>query len=154
MAKIKFTTGNFDLDIEGELSAEQREKALENGLTYIVQRDVASNVYRDLAGEGDKKTLPKGFERKSVEYSDDSAELMREAAETALAKYGRFSVSVSQHVPSEGVSEPGKMATAMWEQVKGNAALRTNLGVAANATEDEGIAACRAFLAGLRGKKE
>jgi hypothetical protein len=73
MAKINFRTGNFSLDIEGELNEDQKAKALENGITYIVQRDVASAAYRQIAGEGEKKTLPKGFERSVVEFNEENA---------------------------------------------------------------------------------
>jgi hypothetical protein len=150
MAKINFRTGNFSLDIEGELNEDQKAKALENGITYIVQRDVASAAYRQIAGEGEKKTLPKGFERSSVEFNDENAAAVEAAFTKAMEKYGTFTVSVSKHEPSEGAGEPGKMATAMWEQVKGNDALRGNLGVAADATDEQGIEACRNFLSGLR----
>ncbi len=150
MAKITFRTGNFSLDIEGELNANQKAKALENGITYIVQRDVASAAYRELAGEGEKKTLPKGFERSSLEYTPESAAKVEEVFTEKMAKYGTFAVNVSEHVSSEGAAEPGVMAKNMWEQVKANPALRANLGVAADASDEAGVEACSKFLATLR----
>lgn len=150
MAKVNFTTGNFDLVIEGELNADQQAKALANGITYIVQRDVASKAYRDIAGEGEKKSLPKGFERKSVEYSEDNKAAVELAFSEAMAKYGNFTVAVSEHVASEGTGEPGVMAKNLWEQAKGNATMRQNLGVAEDASDDDGIAAASKFLASLR----
>lgn len=150
--KTTFTTGNFELEIEGELNSEQAAAAQEAGLRYIVQRDVATEVYKQVAGEknkNDKLQLPKDFERSSIEYSPETAKQFETAAETALGKYGTFAVVVSEHVAGE-TAAPRAMATAMWEQVKSNDALRGNLGVAKDASDEVGIEACHKFLAGLR----
>lgn len=159
MAKqeIEFKTGNFKLDISGNLNPENTEKALNAGLTYIVQRDVASGIYVELEGVENnkgKKRLPKDFERKSLEFNEENAAAFKEAAEKVLGNYGDFTVSVSEHVPGESTSEPGVMAKAMWAQMKDNNALKTNLGIAADATDEIGIAACAAFLGGLRKSKK
>ena len=135
MAKINFRTGNFSLDIEGELNDDQKAKALENGITYIVQRDVASAAYRAIAGEGEKKTLPPKFQRNSVEFNDANAAAVEAAFTKAMEKYGTFTVEVSKHEPSEGGSTPGVMAKALWAKAKGNAQLCSNLGVAPDATD-------------------
>jgi hypothetical protein len=153
MSEIKFTTGNFALNIKGELNADSRQEALDAGLTYIVQRDVATKVYRDLAGEGEKSTLPKGFERDSIEYNSDNAEAMRAAAEKELSEYGSFTVTVEEHVKGETSTEPGVMAKALWEKAKDDATLRGNLGVATDASDDDGVEAARKFLASLRPAK-
>lgn len=150
--KTTFITGNFKLDIEGELNEEQKAAAQEAGLRYIVQRDVATKVYVGIAGEKNSKgnlALPKDFERSSIEFDATTAKQFETAAEGALGKYGTFTVVASQHVAGE-TAAPRAMATAMWEQVKGNAALRGNLGVAPDATDEAGIEACHVFLKGLR----
>ena len=159
MSKVNFTTGNFDLVIEGTLKAEQRDKAIDAGIRWILQRDGASKAYIILAGEENEKgksRLPKGFERDSVEYSDENAEAVKTAFEEAMADYGDFSVEVSEHVAGAAAT-PGVMATSLWEQAKENDALRTNLfattKVKDDGTDEAGMNAARAFLAGLRGKK-
>jgi len=140
--KTEYFTGNFKLDIEGDFNDASRDSALTAGLRYIVQRDVASKAYKELLGEDGEK-------RKDVEFSDENAANVEQAFADAMAKYGNFTVSVSQHVPGEAVA-PRAMATAMWEQVKTNDALRANLGVAKGATDEVGIEACHKFLSGLR----
>ena len=105
--QVKFTTGNFDLVIDGELNAETREKVLSSGLTYIVQRDGASKTYLALCGvenEKGKKVLPKDFERKSLAFSPENLEQMSTAFASALKPYGTFTVSGSEHVAGEAVS--------------------------------------------------
>lgn len=145
--KVPFTTGNFDLNIEGELNADAREKFLQSGLIYVVQRDGASKAYLELCGvenEKGKKQLPKEFERKSLEFSDENLDAMCEALGTALKPYGTFTVSGSEHVAGAEVS-PMKRATEFVDSLLGNAAneaqLRGFLGMfdasAATADRDE-----------------
>lgn len=156
MSKVNFTTGNFDLVVEGELNEDQKAAALDAGIRWILQRDGASKAYANLGGvkdENGKVKLPEGFKRDSIEYSEDGAEMVKTAFTDAMAKYGAFTVTVSEHVASEGTAEPGKQAIALWEQVKGNPAFRTNLGVPEDATDEVGIAKAREFLAGLRKTK-
>jgi hypothetical protein len=151
-----FTTGNFELQISGELNAEQVESAKQAGLRWIVQRDVASDVYKQIAGIKNSKgnlQLPDGFERSSVEYDADNAELLRAAAQEKLSKYGDFTVKVSQHVPGE-TAAPRAMATAMWEKIKGNDAFTSQLGIPADASDEVGIEAAHKFLAGFRKAKK
>jgi hypothetical protein len=120
---VEFTTGNFDLKIEGELNAEATQKFLQSGLIYVVQRDGASKAYLELAGvENDKgkKQLPKDFERKSVDYSAETLDAMQTAFENALKPYGSFTVSGSEHVAGAEVS-PMKRATEFVDSLLGNA---------------------------------
>jgi hypothetical protein len=121
--KTEFTTGNFDLVIEGELNEDAKAKFLNSGLVYVVQRDGASKTYLELAGvENDKgkKQLPKDFERKSVEFNDDNAAAMALGMENALKPYGNFTVSASEHVAGAEVS-PMKRATEFVDALFGNA---------------------------------
>ena len=155
MSKVSFTTGNFTLAIEGELSPDQREKADAAAIRWITQRDVASEVYKQMAGVKNSKgnlQLPEGFERDSIAYSEDNAELLQSEATKALGKYGNFKVTVSQHVAGESAA-PRAMATQMWDKVKANPALLASLGLDDNASDDSGIEACHTFLSGLRKQK-
>jgi hypothetical protein len=121
--KVEFTTGNFDLVIDGELNEDAVKKFLQAGLIYVVQRDGASKAYLDLCGvENDKgkKQLPKDFERKSLEYNEENLAAMALAFSSALQPYGKFNISGSQHVSGETVS-PMKRATEFVDALLGNA---------------------------------
>jgi len=121
--KVEFTTGNFDLNIEGELNADAQAKFLNAGLVYVVQRDGASKAYLELCGvENDKgkKQLPKDFERKSLEYTEENKAAMELAFENALKSYGAFTISGSEHVAGAEVS-PMKRATEFVDSLLGNA---------------------------------
>lgn len=112
---IKFDTGNFTLNINGELSEESKAKMLENGLRYAVQRDVASKVYLGFSEEKTKTgkpKLPEGFERDSIKFDEDNSAAMQLAAEAELAKIGTFTVTVSENVGGESAS-PMKRATLL-----------------------------------------
>jgi len=155
MSKVSFTTGNFNLAIEGELSPDQREKADAAAIRWITQRDVASEVYKQMAGVKNSKgnlQLPEGFERDSIAFSPDNAELLQSEAVKALGKYGNFTVTVTEHVPGE-TAAPRAMATQMWEKAKANPAVLAGLGLDANASDEKGIEACHTFLSSLRKPK-
>src|SRR5436190_729323 len=148
-----FTTGNFELQIDGELNAEQVEAAKQAGLRWIVQRDVASDVYKQIAGVKNSKgnlQLPDGFERSSVEYDANNAELLRAAAEEKLSKYGDFTVKVSQHVPGE-TAAPRAMATAMWAQLTDEQKVAFGF---SGLTDEQGIEKCHATLSTFRKPKK
>src|SRR6267143_4633087 len=87
----KIISGNFAASISGDLnesaeinvgSEESPEKAnvgdvvREAGITYIVQRDGLSSVYKSL--------LKKGEKRNTVEYSDGAAAQFKTSLEKAL----------------------------------------------------------------------
>jgi len=121
--KVEFTTGNFDLVIEGELNAEAQAKFLNAGLIYVVQRDGASKAYLELCGvENDKgkKQLPKDFERKSLDFNANNLAAMQLAFKTALKSYGNFTVSGAEHVSGAEVS-PMKRATEFVDSLLTNA---------------------------------
>lgn len=134
MAKLTFDTGNFSLAIEGTPSQAVADRLIENGLRYEVQREVASSVYTEIAGEPNKegkKRLPKGFERSSLEYDESNAAAFEEAASKALSKFGDFTVSVTKYEGSEAAS-PMKRATALVDSFIGTemeAAYRGILGL-------------------------
>jgi hypothetical protein len=154
MSQVNFTTGNFELVIKGTLKPDQQEKANDAAIRWITQRDVASDVYKQLRGVKNSKgnlQLPEGFERSSVEFSADDAELLRVAAVEKLSKYlDGVEVTVSRHVAGE-TAAPRAMATAMWAQLSD--AQKVALGIAADASEADGIEACHKFLAGFRKSK-
>lgn len=149
MSQVDFITGNFKLGIRGSLNEEQREKADAAAIRYIVQRDGATKTYLDLAGvenEKGNKSLPKGFERDSLAYSEDNAAAMKASMEKALAGYGDFTVSVSEHVKGESQS-PMKRATefvdALLDGGENEAKLRSLLsifGAKTDASRDDLIA--------------
>lgn len=121
--KVEFTTGNFELVFDGELNAEATAKFLQAGLTYVVQRDVASKTYLELCGvenEKGKKQLPKDFERKSLEFSEENLAALTETAKSVISKYGTFEVTGSEHVAGADVS-PMKRATEFVDSLLGNA---------------------------------
>jgi hypothetical protein len=121
--KVPFTTGNFDLDINIELKDEVVEKVVKNGAIYVVQRDGASKAYLALKGEENDKgklQLPKDFERKSVEYSEENLQAMIDAFSKALAPYGEATITGSEHVSGAEVS-PMKRATEFVDSLLGNA---------------------------------
>lgn len=113
----KIISGNFGIEIEGtigngtiDLSEERKGVPVadvidEAGLTYIVQRDGLSSVYKDL--------LEKGAKRNTLDYSSETGAKFASALEKALAPYGDFVVSVEEHVPSEAGASPMVRATAL-----------------------------------------
>lgn len=111
----------------------------EAGITYIVQRDGLSSVYKALLGKGEK--------RNTVEFSAENATKFQNALTKVLAQYGDFSVEVDQHTPSEGAS-PMVRATAFVDALMDNGdkevQLRATLGLfdpsAADADHDALVA--------------
>lgn len=118
--KTNIISGNFAATIDGELNedatinvgSEEKPEMVsvgdvirEAGLTYIVQRDGLSTVYKSL--------LKKGEKRNTVEFSPEASGQFESALTKALAPYGDFAVSVAEHVPSEGGASPMLRATAL-----------------------------------------
>lgn len=158
---IKFDTGNFTLNINGELSEESKAKMLENGLRYAVQRDVASKVYLGFSEEKTKTgkpKLPEGFERDSILFNEDNSAAMQLAAEAELAKIGTFSVTVSENRGGEGGGTPMVRATNLVETFLGTdmeASYRTILELP-EGTKEELIEAANKMGLGIsapKGKK-
>lgn len=141
--QIEFVTGNFKLIINGESiiideyaaaegvvnpSREAAKTLNDAGMTYVIQRDVASAVYLELAGEAGKKVggkvMPKfgpdgksKWSRDLVPFSVDGAATFALVAESKLKSFGNFEVKVEQHVPGSGAALPMSMAETAWEQI-------------------------------------
>ena len=164
-------TGNFTARIEGDLdetaeisvgseenprTASVREVVDESGITYIVQRDGLSAVYKGL--------LEKGQKRNTLEFSDETASKFKTALEKALSGYGSFAVEVTEHIPTAEAS-PMVRATALIDQMLANPELEKGfrlafgaqgLANAANAGRDDLIAFAHKVGLGIqppRGKK-
>lgn len=103
--KTTFNTGNFSLAIEGEPTAEVLDSLIESGVKAVVQRDVASKAYVEIAGVAGKKAgskvLPDKFERDSIKYSEEAGMVFADAFAGAMKKYGNFSVVVTESVGGE-----------------------------------------------------
>lgn len=156
--KIEFKTGNFTLNVEGDVNAETRDRLLANGVKYELQRDVASKVYLSLAGVKGKKdglVLPEKFERDSIAYSDETADSFAKAATAELSKRGNFVVEVSENVGGESAS-PMKRATAFVDTLVAagqTAQLVAVLGVAPDADRDALIEAAHKMGLGIQPPK-
>src|SRR5216683_7207242 len=109
---IKLISGNFQAIVSGEISSGQvnlgsdekpemqaaQEVVNDCGVTYIGQRDGWTGFY--------KPRLKKGQERTDLEFSDALAAEVSTSLQKTLAPYlDGISVVVTEHVPSEGVSE-------------------------------------------------
>lgn len=103
---VVLNTGNFSLHVSGILSDEAVAEMLDKGLKYEVQRDVASKVYTAIAGvpnkKGTGKSLPEGFERDSIPFAPETAELFRKTALDVLGEKGEFEVTVTEYTGAEG----------------------------------------------------
>jgi hypothetical protein len=149
------------LDQEVDAMAE----VVEAGLTYIIQRDVASKAYLALAGvegKGGKKSLPKfladgktKWSRDQVAYTSSNASTFAQIAEAALARYGSFTISVTEHIKEDSGTSPMKIATGMVEQayagpVEKLVGFLALVGADENASKEEQIAACHKWLMAFR----
>jgi hypothetical protein len=117
-----------------------------SGLTQDLQRKPSSAWEKAEVGF-DKR--PSGFQRNTIAYSPESAERLIETFRKALPPEAEVEFSTSEHEAGDR-EQSRAMATAMWAKVRDNDAMRANLGVAEDATDDEGVEACHAFLGGLR----
>lgn len=151
---VDFTTGNFDLAITATIKQEVLAKIIKSGFAYIVQRDGATSAYLEIAGVKNEKgnlSLPDGFVRKSVEYSDDNGQIVADAFQTALRPYtDSVTVKATEHVEAETVGSR-KQATEMWMKAQANPALLAALGSPSG--DEAGIEACHSFLSSLRKPK-
>lgn len=117
MHTIKFDTGNYSLTFVGELNIgketitfmNEEEKTLvggllDAGLRYNIERDVATEVYKQVAGTKNDKgklVLPKEFKRTDVKFDATTAETFKNVAEKAMKAYGTFEVEVVENVRDE-----------------------------------------------------
>ena len=87
---IEYSTGNFTLAIRGTVNGvsenpgEPLATIIASGIRYEVERGVASECYKAIAGKGGK--LPKGFKRESLAYGAESAAKFTEVAMREVAK--------------------------------------------------------------------
>lgn len=88
--QIEYSTGNFTLSIAGTVNGvgenpgEPLATIITSGIRYEVERGVASECYKAIAGKGGK--LPKGFKRESLAYGAESAAKFTEVAMREVAK--------------------------------------------------------------------
>lgn len=74
---IEYSTGNFTLSISGtvkgvsEAPGEPLASTITDGIRYHVERSVASECYKSIAGKNGK--LPKGFKRESLAFGPEAA---------------------------------------------------------------------------------
>lgn len=116
MHTIKFDTGNYSLTFMGDIKHVEEIKNLsddadkflvdivEDGLRYNIERDVATEVYKQVAGSKNDKgkmVLPKEFKRTDVKFDPATAEVFKEVAEKAMKAYGEFAVEVVENVRDE-----------------------------------------------------
>lgn len=172
--KIEFVSGNFKLVVDGtpiveignvsEDVVKAQVEIVEAGLTYIIQRDVASKAYLALAGEvgkGGKRKLPAfrpdgktKWSRDQVAYSQENAMTFASIAGEALVRYGTFSINVVGHVKEDGAS-PMKIATGMVESAYAGTteklvAFLALVGADENSSKEAQIAATHKWLTSFR----
>lgn len=90
--------GQFDLVLRAEIADGQKEKLVELGLLYLVERTPSSQAEQKVfaplcrwqkTDNGKSYKRPKGFERNSVEYTEEIAKQVRAAYESTPAKLGK-----------------------------------------------------------------
>lgn len=159
--KLDFVTGNFKLGISGTVNDQSVAKFVKAGTIYVVQRDGATKTYLEVAGvknDKGKSKLPDGFERDSVEFSDDTAAKMVAGMKGALAPYGDFEVTAERHV--KGAEQaPMKRATDFVQALLTNGedeaklrALVSAFGAEGNEDEAELIKLVHDNVPGFKGK--
>lgn len=87
---IEYSTGNFTLAISGTVQGvadncgEPLATIIVSGIRYEVERGVASECYKSIAGKGGK--LPKGFKRESLAFTAEAAERFTAVAMREVSK--------------------------------------------------------------------
>ena len=87
---IEYSTGNFTLSIAGTVNGvgenpgEPLATIITSGIRYEVERGVASECYKSIAGKGGK--LPKGFKRESLAFTAEAAEKFTAVAMREVSK--------------------------------------------------------------------
>lgn len=148
-------TGNFKASINGDLNrdaeiqvgseenprtATVQEVIDESGMTYIVQRDGLSSVYKGL--------LDKGQKRNELAFSEETASKFSEALKKAVAPYGNFTVAIEEHVPTAEAS-PMVRATTLIDFALSNAEVEKayRLGFGAQGLKDAATASREDLIA-------
>lgn len=156
----KESRDGFGLALSAEVNKDQLAALAAIGLASLAYRGGASVINKALDVESNS----------GAEYSDDAARKVETALSDWATKGSGFkvdgdnanplgagftlSVTASRHEHGAGAAEPGVMAKGMWAQSKGNAGLCAVLGVSPDASDEEGVAAARKFLAGLKPPKK
>lgn len=102
--QTKSTFGNFAIEAEADVTAEQRDYLANLGLLQVLQRSPASAAEKALAGY-DKR--PSGFKRDSIPFSEANAETLTAEMEKPIS-FGEDSgvepiecaVRVTEYVPT------------------------------------------------------
>jgi hypothetical protein len=106
--------GNFDFVLRADVTDDQLQELARRGLLQIAQRAPASAAEKAMAGASWPKNKkgepqrPKGFERSSIDFSEDRARVLAshlEKCELGEDQPLDVSATVSEHVESEG-AEP------------------------------------------------
>ena len=124
-------------------------------------RGLADTGFRGVASEVEKALVKGGYatkdtKRSEIAYSAEAAEVVGKTAQVKLDEIAGKANLPAMTFEVTGEHEYGdqeasrKMATAMWDKVRGNAAMLASLGLDEDADEAEGIEACHAFLGTLR----
>lgn len=164
--------GCFDITATAEVevpegTSEFVHECIRKGLLYVLERAPSSAVEQKVFAlmlgweENEKGTAykrPAGFQRNSVPFSTDTAELIRKAYNTSPGKMKVEDESVEvpftvvgivEHEVDGGTSR--KMATEMAGKL--DAGMKLALGVKDDDNADAVIEKCHKFLASLRKKK-
>lgn len=151
----------FGLAAEADVNDEQLQALASIGLASLLYRGGASVINKALDVESNS----------AAEFSDEGATTVASALEAWAQKGAGFkadgenanalgsgfvlSVTASRHEHgTSGAGEPGVMAKQMWEQAKDQPGLRLALGVGEDASDEDGVAAARKFLASLKPAKK
>lgn len=158
--KIEFKSnyGNFDYSISAEVEAGGSETLMTQGLANIAYRVAGSSVDKALGVK----------ERKGVAYSVEDAGKIDAAVSKKLTELeakdaGLASLKLSFHVTGQhefgegGANVVTKEATELWTSVQALpgekfATVCKNLGLGEDYTDEQGILACKKFLAAEKAK--
>lgn len=144
----KVQRDGFNLVLKAEVNDAQLAKLAEIGLASVAYRGGASVLCDALGVDSNSQ----------AEFSEENAQTIS----TTLTEWAAgekspietpFALAVEVSRREIGAAaEPGKMASALWEQTKAQD-LFALIGAKGDETDEEGIAVAKKFLAGLKGKK-
>ena len=131
-------------------------------------RGLADTGFRGVASEVEKELVKGGYatkdtKRAEIAYSDEAAEVVGRVAQQKLNEIATKANLPAMTFAVTGEHQYGEqeqsraMATAMWNQVKDNPAMRAALapfGVNDDTVDEAGIEAAHKFLATLRKPRE
>lgn len=144
----KVQKDGFNLVLSAEVDEKQLAKLAEIGLASVAYRGGASVLCKALDVKSNSE----------AEFSEEAAKTvsstLTEWANGEDSPVGTpFALDVEVSRREIGAAaEPGKMATALWEQTKAQG-LFALIGAKGDESDEDGIAQAKKFLAGLKGKK-